>query len=110
MNICIEIGVLMVNCIPNHTKFVDISPDFVIASIKKIKMAINNSQNCYNFGLHVNICMTFCVLMASCIHNRTKCEHISADSNTFIIINYVLLNLNICLVNVRLTLFCLHSL
>ena len=35
VNICIKMCVLMVNCIPNHTKCVDISPDFVIASIKK---------------------------------------------------------------------------
>ena len=40
VNICIKMCVLMVNCMPNHTKCVDISPDFVIASIKKIKMAI----------------------------------------------------------------------
>ena len=39
VNICIQMCVLMVNCIPNHTKCVDISPHFVIASIKKIKMA-----------------------------------------------------------------------
>ena len=37
VNICIKMCVLMVNCIPNHIKCVDISPDFVIASIKKNK-------------------------------------------------------------------------
>ena len=31
VNICIKMCVLMVNCIPNHTKCVEISPDFVIA-------------------------------------------------------------------------------
>ena len=36
--------VLMVNCIPNHTKCVDISPDFVIASINKIKMATTENS------------------------------------------------------------------
>ena len=38
------------------------------------------TQNCYNFGLHVNICMEFCVLMASCITNHTKFKDISPDS------------------------------
>ena len=33
--------VLMVNCIPNHTKCVDISP---VASIKKIKMATTENS------------------------------------------------------------------
>ena len=36
--------VMMVNCTPNHTKCVDISPDFVIASIKKIKMATTENS------------------------------------------------------------------
>ena len=27
-----------------------------------------------NFGLHLNICMIFCVLMANCITHHTKCE------------------------------------
>ena len=36
--------VLMVNCIPNHTKCVDISPDFVIASIQKNKMATTENS------------------------------------------------------------------
>ena len=36
--------VLMVNCIPNHTKCVDISADFVIAAIKKIKMATTENS------------------------------------------------------------------
>ena len=44
VNICIKMCVLMVNCIPNHIKCVDISPDFVIASIKKIKMATTENS------------------------------------------------------------------
>ena len=44
VNICIKMCVLMVNCIPNHIKYVDISPDFVIASIKKIKMATTENS------------------------------------------------------------------
>ena len=68
----------MINCIPNHTKCVDISPDFVIASIKKSKWPPPKILNLYNFGLHVNSCMKLCVLMASCTYNRTKCENISA--------------------------------
>ena len=28
----------------------------------------------HNFGMHVNMCMIFCVLMDSCIINYTKCE------------------------------------
>ena len=39
-----QICVLMVNCIPNHTKCVDISPDFAMASIKKIKMAATKNS------------------------------------------------------------------
>ena len=31
-----------------------------------------DTQNCYNFGLQVNICMTFCVLMASYVTNHTN--------------------------------------
>ena len=42
--ICIKMCVLMVNCIPNHTKCVAISPDFVMASIKKIKMATTENS------------------------------------------------------------------
>ena len=44
VNICIKMCVLMVNCIPNHTKCVDISPAFVIASIKIIKMATTENS------------------------------------------------------------------
>ena len=33
-----EICVLMVNCIPNHAKCVDLSPDFAMASIKNSKL------------------------------------------------------------------------
>ena len=65
--------VLMVNCIPNHTKCLDISPDFVIASIKKnLKWPPPKTQNCYNFGLHFNICMKYCVLMASYVINHSN--------------------------------------
>ena len=35
------------------------------------------TQNCYNFGLHVNICMKFGILMASYVTNHTKCRDIS---------------------------------
>ena len=67
----------------------------VIAPLRIFKMAANeNSKSLHvfhvshivlpseakcayhhNFGLHVNICMIFCVLMASCIINYAKCEY-----------------------------------
>ena len=36
--LCIQMCVLMVNCIPNHTKCVDISPDFVLATTENSKL------------------------------------------------------------------------
>ena len=43
----------------------------VIASIIFYsKWSPPKTQNCYNFGLHVNICMKFCVLMASYVINQ----------------------------------------
>ena len=68
-----QICVLIVNCLPNHTKCFDISPHFVIASTKKNqKWPPPKTQNCYNFGLHANIYMKFCVLMASYVTNHTN--------------------------------------
>ena len=32
------------------------------------------TQNCYNFGLHVNICMTFCVLIVLYYYNHIRNE------------------------------------
>ena len=58
VNICI-LCVLMINCIPNHTKCVDISPNFTMTSINLKNYLPPKTPNCYNFGPHVNICMTF---------------------------------------------------
>ena len=52
----------------------------VIASIIFSKLPPPKTQNCYNFGLHVNICMKFCVLMDSYVTHHTKCEYISPGS------------------------------
>ena len=81
VNICMEFCVLMASCITNHTKFKDISPD----SCNRLhyyfsKCPPPKTQNCYNFGLHVNICMKFGVLMASYVTNHTKCQDISPGS------------------------------
>ena len=59
---------------------VDTLPDFVIASIKKSKWPQPKTQNCYNFGLHVNVCMKLCVEMASYVSNHIKCQEISPGS------------------------------
>ena len=81
MNICMEFCVLMASCITNHTKYKDISPD----SCNRLHYIFSKwpppkTQNCYNFGLHLNICMKFGVLMASYVTNDTKCQDISPGS------------------------------
>ena len=68
--------VLMVNCIPNHTKCVDISPAFVIASIKQIIQnvrtyhlviviaVIKNFQNGHHLKLKIVITLV-CMLTSA---------------------------------------------
>ena len=95
MNICIKIFALVTSYVTNHNKNVRMHHlVLVIAPLRIFKMAATeNSKSLHvfhaphivlpiettgayhhNFGLHVNICMIFCVLMASCITNHIKCE------------------------------------
>ena len=71
VNICMKICVFMASCITNHTKFENILHDYCNSLHKKnSKWPPPKTQNCYNFGLHVNIWVKFCVLMASYVTNQ----------------------------------------
>ena len=95
MNICIKMCVLVTSYVTNHNKNVRIHHlILVIATLRIFKMAATENSKylhvfhaphivlsieaigvyLHNFGLHVNMCMLFYVLMASCITNHTKCE------------------------------------
>ena len=95
VNICITMCVLVTSYVTNHNKNVRMHHlVLVIAPLRIFKMATTENSKYlhvfhaphivlsieaigvyhHNFGLHVNMCMLFYVLMASCITNHTKCE------------------------------------
>ena len=92
MNICMKICLLVTSCVTNHKNVRIHHLVLVIAAIKNFQngrqwkslhvfhvshiVLSSEETGAYhrNFGLHLNICMIFCVLMANCITHHTKCE------------------------------------